>query len=212
VSVKCQNLAADRAIGDYWERQFCKLAAGTGRSFTPHQIGRDQSAQAAYRHAGKYHTATLPDITLWTSPGEHHEIKHKDKAGGGTFGLEHYRIDALKWFAEETGQSVYYTIHCYDFVNLPTRLERKECKENNPAHWLTASILDLVERSHNVSSRGRGAESWVNGKRTENIATWYWSSDLFAPLTTLWGQGAVTDKPKPHPRMVLPDNDFGGLF
>ena len=182
--VQCKDLVADRAIGDFWEREFCKMASQSGRSFTPHQIGRDSSAIAAYRYGGKYHTATLPDVTIWTSPGEHHEIKHKDQTRNKEFGLERYRVNALRWFAEETGQSVYYTIHDYDYVPLPTRAERKAYRTNNEADWLTASILDLLSQDYRTDENG---VSWVNGIRREGIEILFWKAELFIPLSLLWG-------------------------
>ncbi len=193
--VQCRDLVADRAIGDYWEREFCKMAALHGRSFTPHQIGRDKSALAAYRHGGRYHTATLPDITLWTSPGEHHEIKHKDQTYKKEFGLERYRVNALQWFAEETGQSVYYTIHDYGFIQLPERKDRKGHRENDEAHWLTASILDLLSHDYRTDPNGI---SWVNGRRREGIEILFWKAELFMPLSLLWG---VVTRPLDAPIM-----------
>ena len=193
MSVQCVDIHADRAIGDYWERQFCKMAANSGRSFTPHQIGRDSSVIAAYRFDGKYHTATLPDITIWTSPGEHHEIKHKDQTARKEFGLERYRVNALRWFAEETGQSVNYTIHDYDYVQLPTRKERKAYRTNEEEHWLTASILDLLSYDFRTDQNG---VSWVNGARTEGIEILYWKAELFIPLSLLWG---VVTRPSQAP-------------
>ena len=216
MTTQCQNLSADRKIGDYWERQFCKLAASQGRSFTPHQIGRPTSAQAAFSDGGKYHTATLPDITLWTRPGEHHEIKHKDQTKDGKFGLERYRVDALRWFAEETGQSVYYTIHCYDFVQLPTRKERKHCRENNASHWITASIMDLLMLEYETIASGPRAVSWVAGERKENVEICYWPSSGFFLLTDVWKfvsrEAKEKNAAKNIDRRYVPDDAFGGLF
>jgi hypothetical protein len=162
------------------------MAARYGRSFTPHQIGKSKSAAAAYHYEDRYHLATLPDVTVWTRPGEHHEIKHKDPTRDGMFGLEQYRVDALRWFAEETGQSVYYTIHCYDFVPLSTRQERKFYRKNHESHWLTASILDLLSREYRVARSGSAAVSIVNGKRREGVKILYWPMDAFIPLSALW--------------------------
>jgi hypothetical protein len=178
-----KDISADRRMGEYWERQFCKMAALRGRAFTPHQIGREQAARAAYLYGGKYHVAMLPDVTLWTRPGEHHEIKHKDPTKADEFGLERYRIDALLWFAEETGQSVHYTIHNYGLVDLEARIAQKNYLTNNPTHWVTAAICDLVSAEHRVNPKDR---SIVNGRMRDGIEIWYWRTSLFVPLTSLW--------------------------
>lgn len=44
--IQGKDLMGDRALGAYWERQFCRMMAKRGKMFTPLQIGRDQSAQA----------------------------------------------------------------------------------------------------------------------------------------------------------------------
>lgn len=181
---QCKNLQSDRRLGEYWEREFCKMAGKMGRSFTPHQIGRPNSATTAYWDNGRYHSATLPDVTIWTAPGEHHEIKHKDQTRNKEFGLEAYRVNALRWFAEETGQSVYYTIHDYDFAPCATRKERKWYQTNHERDWLTASIMDLVSGHYRTNSVGE--ISWVNGRRCEGIEMYYWPAELFVPLGLLW--------------------------
>lgn len=181
--VQCQNLQDDRDLGAYWEREFCKLAAKHGRSFTAHQIGRPKSAQSYFIQGGKYHHMTLPDITVWTRPGEHHEIKHKDATAWGAYGLERYRVDALLWFAEETGQSVYYTIHDYSLQNAPTREAQKRMPQSVPDHWLTCSIVELADSIAGIDDR-EGA-SWVNGtKRIVPIC--YFNKRLFQQVSWLW--------------------------
>lgn len=194
---QCTDLVGDRATGNYWERQFCKMAATFSKSFTAQQIGRTNSACAYYRDKSRYLHKTLPDVTIWTRPGEHHEIKHKDPTVSGEFGLEYYRINALYWFARETGQDVFYTIHNYGFVLADTRQERKAETENDISHWLTASIMDLVYREHRIDKNG---VSWVNGQRTEGIEIWYWNSNLFFPLQDLWAQENVLANPRARVR------------
>lgn len=182
----CGNLQGDREIGAFWEREFCKLAAKHGRSFTPHQIGRPKSAQAYFVRAGKYHPLTLPDITIWTRPGEHHEVKHKDPCAWG-FGLERYRLDALRRFAEETGQSVYYTIH--DYSRQPdrhadwdqSRALRKANQLSNAEHWITCAVLELAD-SVELEEWGY---SYVNGEK-KRVPICYWPVSSFQPVTWLW--------------------------
>lgn len=180
--LRCRNLSGDRAIGEYWERRFCAMAANHGRSFTPQQIGRFESATAAVLDNGLWHNYTLPDVTIWTRPGEHHELKHKDRTRAGMFGLERYRLDALLWFSEETGQRVYYTIHDYSLVPLSSREERKACRKNCFYHWLTADVCDLQipdKVIHNDTS-------WVAGERRDDVTVCYWRADRFWPLALLW--------------------------
>ena len=111
---QCSNLVADSTLGQYWERQFCCMAANFGFMFSPLQIGRSTSAMA---YKGKaFNCFTLPDITIWTFPGQHHKIKHKNPTHTCEFGLEVYRFDALVAFAQETRQDVMYTIDNHDLA------------------------------------------------------------------------------------------------
>lgn len=182
-SAQCVDLQADRAVGEYWERQFCKMAAHHGKMFTPHQIGREKSAQACSIFAGKYKLWTLPDVTVWTRPGEHHELKHKDPAKtlGGSFGLERYRLDSLIQFAAETGQRVFYTIHNYALQPNETRAGKKLNRENNHTHWVTSDVTYL---NQNVDANQPGA-SWVAGRRQE-VQICYWRVERFFPLMAVW--------------------------
>lgn len=179
--VQCADLAGDRELGAFWEREFCKIAAKYGRSFTPHQLKRAGSAQAFGHWQGKYHPMTLPDVTVWTRPGEHHEIKHKDPTSRGFFGLERYRLDALLWFAAETGQSVYYTIHDYSMQPNPSRAERKHNKKNIESHWLYASIAELAD---SIAFTDHGDTYYNSGTALKERC--YWHRDQFRPLTWLW--------------------------
>jgi hypothetical protein len=174
----CADLESDRALGARWEREFCKLAARKGRVFTPHQIGRNRSA-SAFSWEGKWRSLVLPDITIWTRPGEHHEIKHKSPTKDGRFGLEDYRIRALKWFSDETGQRVYYTIH-----NHNGNRDGTACRDDD---WLTADINALwlaIERQDISPLR---FHSYVNGQR-QGVLGWLWPINLWAPLQALWAR------------------------
>lgn len=175
----CKDLKGDRATGQYWERQFCIMAGSFDKSFTPMQLGKDRSITAFQRDRRTWKIFTLPDVTIWTAPGEHHEIKHKnpfdDRVYGPSYGLEVYRFMALLWFANETGQDVFYTIHNHD------KAGGKFNKSNSVAHWETANILDLESRHHTC----RPTSSWVNGER-KTVDTYYWSVGLWIPLSQLW--------------------------
>ena len=178
----CGDLDGDRAIGTFWEHEFCKLATRYNRSFTAHQIGRPKSAQAFYRENGKYRPMTLPDITIWTRPGEHHEVKHKYPTLDGMFGLERYRLDALLWFAEETGQSVYYTIHNYALQDGDLSLEKKkQLKTNLAEHWLTCAVPELAQ----CIDKQKPGFSYVNGQKKE-VDICYWTTSKFQPVVWLW--------------------------
>jgi len=173
----CSNNANDRNKGAYWERQFCLLASDCGMVFTPMQLGRTKSASAYSRVNGEWNIYTLPDITIWTSPGQHHEIKHKEPTFDNCFGLEVYRFDRLLDFANVTKQSVYYTIHNHK-LNGGT-----DCRENRIEHWFTVDIRDLCNSWETMRVNG---VSWVNGERRENIHIYYWKSELWYPLSELW--------------------------
>lgn len=175
----CNNLESDRAIGDYWERQFCIMAADYGKSFTPLQIDKKNSVQIFNKIKGKWNNFTAPDIAIWTAPGEHHEIKHKNSFHtdryGALFGLEVYRFNALLWFAQETAQHVMYTIHNHDLSG------GRNGKENNIAHWITANILHL----DNKWVFRKKTNSYVNGQAKE-VLYYAWPIDLWVSLETFW--------------------------
>jgi hypothetical protein len=173
----CSNLTADRALGQYWEKQFCNLAVRYGKSFQPQQIGRDGAAVAFSPNNGQCHPFTLPDVVIWTCPGEHHEIKHKYPTPNRKFGLEVYRFKALLWFANETGQQVFYTIHNSELAG------GRNLRVNKPEHWFTANVLDLNERWSYCTDRH---PSYINGQRVDNVPQYFWSADLWQPLVKLW--------------------------
>lgn len=169
MSHQCKDLQGDRALGEYWERQFCEMMADIGKVFTPMQIGRDKSASAWGKQNGKWNHWTLPDVTIWTAPGEHHEIKHKNPDKKGRFGLEHYRLAALLAFAEETQQSVFYTIHNHNGDRVS--------KVNRHEDWFTC----CVKRMASATKTDGKATSYVNGVPTE-VPCWYWKKELFTRL------------------------------
>jgi len=169
----CTDNGADREIGKFWERQFCLLAMRRGLMFSPMQIGRNGSA-VAYQ-GPRWKPLTLPDVTVWTAPGQHHEIKHKNPTSHGTFGLERYRLDALLAFARETEQDVMYTIHNHDLAG------GRDVQINEVGHWLTVNVLELDGA---WSFRGRGW-SWVNGKKQE-VEICYWPADKWVSLAEYW--------------------------
>ncbi len=174
----CQDLVRDRTLGQYWERQFCKMARDYGFMFTPMQIGRKESV-VAYK-GRDWNVYTLPDVTMWTAPGQHHEIKHKNPTRSGEFGLERYRFDALRAFAEETEQGVFYTIHNHDLSG------GAQATVNHMAHWLTANVLTLDGRW----SVERWMSSWVNGQKRQ-VSILFWSVELWQPLADLWASYGV---------------------
>lgn len=149
------------------------MMANFGLSFTPLQIGRTKSIQA-YKKNSQWKRYTLPDVTIWTAPGQHHEIKHKKPTIRGYFGLEEYRFEALLWFANETLQSVYYTIHNHDLSG------GRNSKINDVSHWISANVLDLKNRY----VEKRKGFSWINGNKAE---TWilYWPQKLWNPLLAI---------------------------
>jgi hypothetical protein len=170
----CEDLSSDRGLGEYWERQFCKMAARCGFWFTPMQIGRNKSAQA-YSRNGQWASLTLPDITVWTFPGQHHEIKHKNPTKHGSFGLERYRLNALLEFSEETHQDVMYTIHNHDLSG------GRMAKRNDIAHWITVNVKEL---DGTWTFEGR-FPSWVNGSK-KKVLQYFWPITYWRPLKSYW--------------------------
>lgn len=173
-----------RIIGTYWEIMFCQLAYDFGRAFTPVQITTtksqmDKSAQWYLGSNGKS-IYLLPDIVIWTFPGEHHEIKHKDPFSmnqhGDMFGLEQYRLEALLQFCHTTGQDVLYTIHNHALIhgNLRTR--------NRMSDWLTISVSELDGRH---VYRQKNGKTLYDGKYKEKPIL-YWPSEIWTPLETRW--------------------------
>lgn len=180
-TLHANNLTNDRALGAYWEERFCELAARHGRSYTANQIGRQYSAIAK---DSKFNAYTLPDITVWTAPGEHHEIKHKDPfpdhQNGPSYGLEVYRFNALIWFANETKQSVMYTIHDHKLSG------GRDESENRLEHWITTNVLALNNSWHTC----RKGFSYVNGTKKE-VDIYYWSINRWRPLEDYWNKIAT---------------------
>jgi hypothetical protein len=173
----CSDNKSDRGKGELWERNFCILAAQNGFVFTPMQIGRTKSAQAFSQEGDKWNHYTLPDITVWSYPGQHHEIKHKAPTGHRCFGLEVYRYDALYKFANITKQHVMYTIHNHEWSG------GTDGKENNIGHWLTVDVMDLYGKWQTYQEDGI---SWVDGQRRTNIPIAYWNISLWQPLQLYW--------------------------
>jgi len=174
----CQNLTADRSLGKQWERNFCVLAADYGFMFSPLQIGHNGSAVAYTRTDQKWNHFTLPDVTVWSYPGQHHEIKHKNPTRDGCFGLEVYRLNALVAFAEETRQHVLYTIHNHDLSG------GRNGTENHIEHWWTVRVEDLVD----THRRQQRLTSWVNSQAQDGIEQRFWDAGLWMPLAAYWAE------------------------
>lgn len=174
--IHCADNSADRALGKLWEIGFCNLAARFNRVFTPHQIGRPKSA-AAYKYYNGWHPLTLPDVTVWSAPTEHHEIKHKCPTDSGCYGLEEYRIIALKWFADETQHPVFYTIHNHG--------GDRDARINRPRDWFSANVNELWDARSDGRAVKATLASYVAGKR-KTVVGWYWPIGLWHPLVSLW--------------------------
>lgn len=171
----CADLQGDRKLGEYWEQQFCILAARRGRSFTRHQFQKSSAANAYRLEGQKYHSVLLPDITVWSAPGEHHEIKHKAPTRDGYFGLERYRLDALVWFARETKQSVYYTIHDHSLAG------GRDVAINRIEDWKTRNVIELA---WSIEKEIDGPSYCNSGRIITAIC--YWPDAAFIPLEDQW--------------------------
>ena len=174
-NIQCVDLKADRELGEYWEKQFCLIGSQYDKCFTPHQWHRQKAAVAYLKKQG-WNIYTLPDITIWSAPGEHHEIKHKNTNKYESYGLETYRFKVLCDFAEITQQPVYYTIHDHDLAG------GKYIKENNIEHWCTAKVGRDIKYDNGKQFWGF---SWVNGEK-KRVLIYYWHSFYFIPLTQIW--------------------------
>jgi len=180
MTAQCTDLDGDRAIGAYWERQFGIMAGELGKVFTPHQLHLTTKSASAYGLvSGRgWRHYLLPDVTIWSAPGEHHEIKHKRPTPDGCYGLELYRLDALAEFAETTGQGVYYTIHDWDSAG------GRDQQANRLEDWRYADVTDISQRS---TKSGRGM-SWVHGRQKEVEIRYWTATRFFRPLAELWPQ------------------------
>lgn len=174
--IHCVDLQGDRELGEFWERQFCVMAGTYGMVFTPNQLKKQGSASAFQLRDGSWHHWALPDITVWTAPGQHHEVKHKRPTEWGSYGLEAYRLDYLLRFSEITGQDVYYTIHNHALAE-----GGKFGRKNDIDHWFTCEATLLKERIE----REKWGPSWVGGEK-KVVPICYWGIRHFRPLKTLW--------------------------
>lgn len=173
--------ASDRQLGNVWERRFCELAAHHGKSFTPQQIGKNGSATWYAPTANGVNPLLLPDITVWTAPGEHHEIKHKNPAGR-CYGLECYRLEALIAFRRETGQPVLYTIHDWELAGAANS---RALMPNDIDHWLTVDVLVLGDYIKAQQLDERPFPTWVNGQMKFKPG-YFWPVTLWEPLWLWW--------------------------
>jgi len=171
----CTDNEENRQIGAFWECEFCKMAKHYGHVFTPHQWGRGRIAAFAYSASGRI---ILPDITIWSGAGQHHEVKHKNPTPYRMFGLESYRFDSLVTFADTTAEPVYYTIHNWEVIG-------RDSKENRPVDWQFCEIKTLRDTPYK-EAWGR---SWVNGAE-KRVPILYWPVTYFVPLTQLWQEKA----------------------
>jgi len=171
--IQCENNNDDRELGKYWERQFCLMAYDRGMVFTPHQWNREKSAMA---YGGKLNKYTLPDITVWSCPGEHHEIKHKNPTKKNSIGFEKYRYEALREFMFITNQKVFYTIHNHDLSG------GRYGKENKIEHWFTAEIENDININNAFKCIGC---SYVSGEKKQ-VDVLYWDIKYFHRLLDIW--------------------------
>lgn len=180
---------AERRLGKQWELAFCDLAQSYGLAYTEMQIGREGPATWKDK-AGKVRTA--PDITVWSSPGEHHEIKHKNPTRGGEYGFECHRFQALVEFRKEVKQSVFYTIHDWERSGAKSA---DEAWPNLIGDWVTVEIGQLI-------GKGREGEtdSWVDGVMEKGVPIYYWPTWYWGSLAKVWGLPGDADEPEWQPR------------
>ncbi|MGH3494766.1 MAG: hypothetical protein ACRDQ1_16235 [Sciscionella sp.] len=175
----------DRDIGEQWEGHFCRLAAEYGKVLFPNQISRPGKSAAAFgkRRDGTWEKYTLPDVTIFSAPGEHHEIKHKNRTRDGAYGWEQYRLSAAVRWANTTGQRVYYTIHDWELAGASSSSD--EVMRNHIDDWVYADVEDLcLDRTYT-----RICKSYYNSG-TREFPTDFWAAgEYFRPLKELWVPG-----------------------
>lgn len=175
------TIASRREAGEAWERNFCILAASYGKEFTPHQLVRREGAAISWwlDAGGVWRKQLLPDVVIWSKPGEHHEIKHKDLMSNGCYGYELYRLRELVRFANVTGQKVYLTIHDWRHAGATSR---GDATPNRIEDWFYSDIEELSQH-HTGSYKG----SIVAGKWHPDVPGHTWRRDeFFHPLAELW--------------------------
>lgn len=175
--------AADRKVGARWEQEFCRLGMRFGKVLTPHQLVAHKGAAVAYGPSGeRISTYLLPDITVWSNGGEHHEVKHKNPTRRGRYGLEVYRFKKLLTWARVVAPTpVFYTIH--DWQRAGASSGRDEM-ENRVEDWVTVNVLHLPE---NGDSRQGNGSSYIGGTfRAGDVSILYWDVGRFSSLAQMW--------------------------
>lgn len=181
--------AADRELGATWERHFCRMAEWYGKSFLPQQIGRTGAATWRKGNRTQSQPALLPDITIFSWPGEHHEIKHKApskyrrREGMGSYGYERYRLRPLVDFRLETQQPVFCTVHDWEAAGAH---RSNESMPNVLQDWRVVDVmtLDTYITEQRLSPDWLG--TWVNGQAQQREG-YYWPVSLWVSLDLWWG-------------------------
>lgn len=180
MSQHCGDVNRDRKVGEVWEKNFCRLVSVyRGGLVTPQQLRCKDGGAVAYDAGDGWKQLLLPDITIWASPGEHHEIKHKNPTRTGCYGLELYRLEALHRFATETKSNVMYTIHDWSLAGATRSGDRTA---NNINDWRTVPVEVLYATPRVTSSRGK---SYCAG-RCITTSICYWPTRLWRPLLEWW--------------------------
>lgn len=173
------NNAADRALGEKWEGNFCHLAAWYGKAF--HAVQLDRQRAARWQKGNR--PALLPDVTIFTSPGEHHEVKHKNPSRRRAYGYETYRLKSLLLFHQETRQPVFYSIHDWELAGARTS---DAPMPNVLQDWRVIDVcqLEAFIRSAHLEEERMG--TWINAAASTCFG-YYWPTSLWIPLDEVWG-------------------------
>lgn len=165
----------DRKVGLEAEHEFCSLVSSLGLSFQMHQAGRNE---AAVYWDGKYKKKRPgPDVSVFgRGHHQHHEIKHKTRRPesspfAGCYGLEEYRLTALRRYEEITGQPAFYTVHDYALSG------GKGVFLNDMGSWLSAPLSFLAGKE-----RWGSASSYIRDKKRQRVDMVYWDAQLWVPL------------------------------
>jgi len=184
-----RNNNDDRELGKLWEKNFCDLANWYGKAFFAIQIGRTGAATWSQGNRAQL----LPDITIYQSPCEHHEIKHKNPTAPSRFrerryGYEAYRVYHLVKFHKTCEQPVFYTVHDWELTlsQIPTVGVRSSgiWMPNALQHWRTVDFTVLLATMQQTTPEH--FDTYVNGEMTKRPG-FYWPITLWQGLDEVWG-------------------------
>lgn len=165
------NKGADRALGEWWEGQFCQIAKGRGWFFY-----RMQRQNESPMFRGPCDPWPTPDVLLMQAGvSQWHEVRHKNPTRDGRFGYERHRFEGLLGTLVASGIPTFLTFHDHD------RAGGRDSKLNRPEHWVTARVDELARGPYEA----RRCKSYGVGGGF--VPVFFFDKRLFKPLdNALW--------------------------